>query len=332
MRKSTTSSDLRRAVRGTAATLTVTALAGVAVLIASIRAEAFDFDSETSCIRLNACNSDLFSFPSDCIFSVDPWCNCLRTALERPLRGEASGVEQGIISVFGQPGIGNHRMEVLGGTLDLAGIAVGDVIGGTHIRELVPETVAPPGTFFTVRTELRVTAKGENWIEVDNVHVPASPTEDAFVEIVLRYDRFDADHSHGLQHRGRITALGDGEGFVFEYRYEAAEGATFAAIEPSDLSPGTFNVRLVVSLFTAAHPDGAGAFVLPDEGSLEVRSTIRKVADSGNGITNPDEILPLGAEDLCVVIDDLDPNDEIFPELEPCKVFEEELDLLEPGA
>lgn len=296
-----------------------TALGVLAVSCGSSHARAFEFNSETSCIQLNACNSDAFSFPFDCTFAEDPWCSCLRTALEKPLRGQTTGIEQGLISVFGQPGVGNQRTEVNGGTLDLSGIEVGDVIGGTQIKELVPETVAPPGTFFTVRTEYHVTAKGEDWIEFDNVHVAVSTREDNFVLAVLRYDRFDAAHSHGLQHRGRITANGEGQGFVFEYRYEAEEGAQFAAIEPSDLSPGTFNVRLVISLFTEAYPDAAGAYALPDSGSLEVSSTIRKVVDSGNAVANPDEILPLGTTDLCQVIEDPNPDDNVFPEPSPAR-------------
>src|SRR5262245_43632524 len=84
-------------------------------------AMAFEFNAETSCVLFNSDNTDILTTPVDCGLDANlPWCVCSRTVLTNPHPGQATAVEQGVIWIRGQPGIGNFRLEVLGGTLDIS--------------------------------------------------------------------------------------------------------------------------------------------------------------------------------------------------------------------
>ncbi len=285
----------------------------VAFAFSWVPADAFEFNVESSCVLLNSNNTDIISVPDDCVLPTVPlWCNCTRTVLTNPRPGGSSGIEQGVIWVRGDPGIGNHRVEVRGGTLDVSGIASGNVIGGTLINELVPESVGvPPGTIFKVRGEIRATARNGDEVEFDVVVVEVS----TIVGLILRYNPLDAAHSKGLLYRGKLTTNGPGGGFVFEFRYEGLAG-TSPAIEPGDADAPGFNVRNAISLFTRI-PE---VFTLPEQDFLDVHSTLRKFTSAGGQVSNPDEVLPLGDPEPCKVV----------VEPEPCREFDELLDLVGP--
>ena len=278
----------------------------------------FDFNAEQSCVLLNNENTDILTRPADCDF-LDPvdWCNCTRTALTNPIRGETTSVEQGVIWVTEEPGIGNHRVEVSAGTLDVSSLSVGNVIGGTLANELVPESVGvPPGTFLTTESDMVVTGIDSNVVEFDIRLVAVSP----ITPVILNYNPFDAAHSNGLLYRGQLTANGPGGGFTFEYRYEAEAGADSPAIEPSDAGGPGFNVRFSFSMFT---DDAEGIYTLPDAGSIEFDSTLRKFREENDVVADPAEILPLGSDDLCEPLEG--------GELVPCRVFSDVLDLSNSG-
>ena len=282
-------------------------------LSVSNEALAFEFNEETSCILLNADNTDILTAPVGCLLPKnETWCNCTRSALSNPVRGESTSFEQGLIWVTEEPGVGNHRIEAFQGTLDLTSVEVGDIIGRTRMHELVPQSVGvPPGTFFTLGTEIRVTAKNGDVVDFEIVVVEISQ----IVPIILRYNPLDAAHSDGRLYVGRVSAVGPGDGFLFEYRYEGKEGAAHPSVEPGDAARPGFNVRFVVSIFT---DDAEGSYSFAeDEDLLEVVSHIRKFDEAGGEVADPEEIMPLGAEDLCAVVNDP----------EPCRVFEEEIEV-----
>ena len=271
---------------------------------------AYEFNADSSCVLLNENNTDILTAPAACNDPFNPlpanWCNCTRTILTNPKAGEATGIEQGTIWVRGQPGIGNHRVEVSAGTLDLSGIDPGDEIGETLINELVPQALGvPPGTFFMVRSVVRATSNDGTCVEFDVALVELSPV----VPAILRYDPLNAAHSDGILYRGRLTSHGPGNGFTWEYRYEGKPGMS-PAIQPGDAGSPGFNVRYSLSII----PAEPARYVLPDADAIVVRSTLRKFKDSGSlVVANPDEILPLGDPEICRVV----------VEPEPCREFED---------
>ena len=282
------------------------------VLAAVTTLPAFEFNADLSCVLLNSDNTDILTTPTDCDAQPSSWCNCTRTLLTNPKPGEKSGVEQGVIWVRREPGIANHRIEIKGGTLSLTGLAVGAVIGKTKQNELVPQAIAPPGTFFATDGEMVVTAVNGNDADFDVVLRQVSP----FVLSVLRYDPLDAAHSSGLLYRGRLTALGAGQGGVIEIRYEGLPGAK-PAIEPGDADSPGFNVRQV---FTFLTPE-SGLYTVPGGDTLRIVSTLRSFnADDYNN--NTGEILPLGEADFCKVV----------VNAEPCRQFDEFLPVNASGA
>jgi hypothetical protein len=299
------------------------------VACASPALVAFEFNLENSCVILNAENTDLENRPVAC---PPGWCDCARSILTNPTRGEASGVEQGVFWVVDEDGIGNQMVSTARGTLDLSGVAEGDVIGELIVNEVVPGF----GVIFMTRSEVVVVGKttdgARTILDLEILLVEVTP----IVIGALQYNPFDCLHSCGLQYRARLTANGPDAGWVLEYRYEARSApctppllppelppATencgenpppFPAIEPSDTSPG-FTVRFVLSLFTR---DAENTYTLPAGAeNVTLVTTIRRFATSGDTINNPAEILPLGTGDLCDTI--------AAPE--PCRTFSDTIDL-----
>ncbi len=276
-------------------------------------AAAFDFNEESSCVLFNSGNTDILTVPEGCALLDPPgWCNCTTTILTNPRPGKVTGVEQGTIWIRGQPGIGNHRIETSTGTLDVSKLQVGDLIGETLIDELVPEAVGvPPATFFKSRGEIRVTAVAANSVDFDITIVEISP----IVPPILRYNPLDPAHSDGLLYRGRLSSNGPGAGFVIEYRYEG-KPEKFPAIQANDADSPGFNVRNAVTFISRE----SGIYTLPEAASLEVSSTLRKFSANGNQVSNPDEILPLGDDDFCRIV----------VEVDPCRTFQDVLALSNP--
>jgi len=300
---------------------TVLAILSGLILGPAGEAEAFEWNQDTTCVLLNQCNADPLSVPADCTLPENmPWCNCVRSILTNPTKGQATGMEQGIIWIMDSPaGIGNQRVDVRGGTLDVSGIQVGDVIGGCLVDELIPEGAGvPPGTKLYVRGAVRVTGKDGSRLDFDVVIVNVNtPTL-----LILRYDPKDAAHSNGILYRGRVTAGDSGKGFLLELRYEGKPGK-YPALEPKDVAGPGFNVRFAMSYFTPGTA-AAAAYTLPADGlEVEAETTIRKFTESNNMVANPDEILPLGETDLCKVI----PGGET----EPCRTFDDFILLSAPG-
>jgi hypothetical protein len=285
-------------------------------------AQAFD------CVLLNDDNTNIFVAPDDCFVRPEhaTWCSCVRSVFTNPVKGQVSGFNQAITAVIEQPGIGNHRVEVLRGTLDLSSVQIGEVIGGFLIHELIPQGIPTVGgQFFTIRGESRVTAVSAASVDFDVV----VNDESAAARIVLRYDPEDAAHSLGLFYRGRLTSLGPGGGFVAEYRFakeavRADDPATtevnetsHAAIEVSDIADPGFSVRSIFQFFTTE----SGVYTLPSDDAVDVLSVLRRFQQGPSGmrdlILNPAEVFELGDPDLCEVVED--PT--------PCKVSEELLRL-----
>ncbi len=285
----------------------------VGLVISCGGAMAFEFNEELSCILFNAGNTDILNVPEGCGLLDPPgWCNCTRTLLTNPRPGKTTGVEQGVIWIRGQPGVGNHRIETAAGTLDVSSLQVGDLIGGTLINELVPEALGvPPATFFKTRGEVRVTAVSADSADFDITIVELSP----IVPIILRYNPRDPAHSDGLLYRGRLSAKGPGAGFVLEYRYEGKPDK-FPAVQANDADSPGFNVRNAVTFIS----EESGIYTLPDAPSIEVSSSLRKFSASGNNVANPDEILPLGDDDFCKIV----------VEPDPCRTFQDLLTLSNP--
>lgn len=288
-----------------------------------LRAQAFD------CVLLNDDNTNIFLTPDDC-FNLPQnavWCNCVRSLFANPVKGELSGFNQAVQWIVDQPGIGNHRVEVDTGTLDLSAVQVGDVIGHTEINELIPESVGvPPGTFFVVRSDVRVTAASGSSVEFE---VLITEISRPWVELILEYDPTDEDHSSGLFYQGRLTSRGEGEGFVLEYRYPKErvvlddpgtpeDEAHHAAIEVGDSADPGFTVRYLISFFTTE----SGIYTLPVEETIDITTTLRRFGEPQEGTLDTlDEILDLGTEDLCVVREDP------VADQDPCKTIEEVLQI-----
>ncbi len=273
---------------------------------------AFEWSQENSCVLFNSCNSNILLVPDECFLPENqPWCSCTRMVLTQPVQGATSGLEIGTIWVTDQDGIGNFRAEIDGGTLDLEPLEVGEVIGGTLTNELVPEAIGvPPGTFFTVRGEIRISGQDENGTDFEVVVVELSPIS----RIILGYDPTDARHSDGVLYRGRITPNGPGRGFVLEYRYVGEN----ASIEIGDAASPGFNVRFAISFFTEG-TDAERVYTLPMSGNgISVETVIRRFPDDDPTFA---EVVALD-EDLCQVI----------AREEPCRLFDQFLPISPPGA
>ncbi len=289
-----------------------------------VRGQAFD------CVHLNDDNTNIFTVPDECFLLPEhlTWCNCVRSLFTHPVKGEKSGFNQAVQWITKQPGIGNHRVEVAQGTLDLSGLAVGTVIGKTLVNELIPQSVGvPPNTFFKVLTEIVVTGLHADSVDFDIVAKELTPASIA----ILRYNPLDACHSFGVQYNGTLTSLGPSKGFVLEYRYPkdlivadaACQGAHHSAfqhpgIDPGDADAPGFTVRFIMTFFSEA----SGIYTLPtNTNTVGVATTLRRFTFRGETDPSLDEILDLGAEDLCFVreVPEADPT--------PCKLIDEVLQI-----
>lgn len=290
----------------------------------SVWSQAFD------CVVLNDNNTNIFLVPDECATNPEHsnWCNCASSLFTNPLKGQKSGFNQAVQWITDQPGTGNHRVEVPGGTLDLSGVTVGQVIGGTFLNELIPQSVGvPANTFFKLVTKIVVTAVRADSVDFDIVIIEVS----AAAKQILRYDPLNACHSNGVEYRGVLSSLGPDNGFVVEYRYPREliipdpactvplHGAPFKhpGIDPGDADAPGFTVRYVISFFTEA----SGIYTLPNTQNIGVSTTLRRFSFRGETDPSLDEILELGAEDLCLVRD--------VPEADqnPCKTSDESLRL-----
>lgn len=270
-----------------------------------LSAQAFD------CVILNDDNTNIFLTPDECFFPENlVWCNCVRSLFPHPVKAEKSGFNQAVEWIVKQPGIGNHRVEVKSGTLDLSSLHVDDVIGETLINELIPQSVGvPPGTFFVVKTQVKVTAVSGNSADLSiNIIEVSRP----WVPRVLRYDPMDATHSNGHLYDGRLTSRGPGNGFVWEYRYPkeeiVADPENHPAIQTKDADAPGFTVRFLFKIFTTE----SGIYTLPNTSTVAVSTALRRFTEN-----TLDEILDLGADDLCQALND--PT--------PCKLIDETLQL-----
>src|SRR5262245_56862391 len=96
---------------------TLSLVLSIALLPGSAWGQAFD------CVLLNDDNTNIFTTPDECSTLPEnlTWCNCVRSIFTNPVKGEKSGFNQAIQWIVGQPGIGNHRVDVGAGTLDVSG-------------------------------------------------------------------------------------------------------------------------------------------------------------------------------------------------------------------
>ena len=265
--------------------------------------EAQHFD----CVELNDENTNIFMVPDACFLDKNlDWCNCVDSALSNPVRGETSGFRQAIQWLSGQPGIGNERIEIEGGSLDLSGLSPGDVIGTGEAIELIP--LGFPfvgGDFFGIYFEVRVTAVEDGAADFIISITSVTP---AVVE-AIGYEPTDAEHSLGHMITGRIRSNDDG-GVIIEYRYatENFTANTVPGVLPTEASMPLFTVPFVMEFFSRE----SGIYTVPEEGNVQVLSTIRSFLEDTLA-----EILPLDAEDLCEGID----------AVTHCKIIEEDLEL-----
>jgi hypothetical protein len=301
-------------------TLSLLSIFGVALgtLPRDARGQAFD------CVHLNDDNTNIFTVPDECLTLPENaiWCNCVRSIFTNPVKGEKSGFNQAVQWITDQPGIGNHRVEVGAGTLDVTAAHVGDVIGSTLLNELIPQSVGvPPGTFFVVKSKVQVTAVNADSIDFDIIVTERSLA----AKLILKYDSIDACHYNGLLYSGRLTSLGSGHGFVLEIRYPkeriqpadaTCDKGYHPAVEEDDAGGPGFTVRFLFMFFTTE----SGLYTLPSTNTIGVDTTLRRFTDA-----TLDEILDLGAEDLCVVRDvgPVDPP----ADPDPCKIIDEVLQV-----
>jgi hypothetical protein len=306
------------------------AVLGVALSAGRPRAQQFD------CVHLNDDNTNIFVTPDECFLFEEHqiWCDCASSLFTNPVKGQKSGFNQAVQWILDQPGIGNHRVEVSSGTLDLSGLQVGDQIGETVLHELIPQSVGvPPNAYFTVRSRVRVTAVQPDAIDFSIV-VPDMATDPTAVStwaiLILTYDPRGACHSNGVQYKGTLRSKGPDQGFVLEYRYPKdliveqnscfnADHSAYQhpAIDPTDADSPGFTVRFLMKFFTTE----SAIYTLPTTASIAVDTTLRRFTFQGETSPSLDEILDLGAEDLCVVRDapEADQN--------PCKEMAETLQL-----
>lgn len=254
----------------------------------SLEAQHFD------CILLNDENTNIFMAPDACFTKENiDWCNCVDSALTHPVRGQASGFRQGIQWISGQPGIGNHLIEIEEGTLDLSGVSPGDLLGTGEALELIP--LGFPfvgGNFFGV--EFAVTAT-----DVDDGAVDFKVSITAVTAAVLEaigYDPTDAEHSNGHMLTGQIRD-NDGQGLVIEYRYatENYTATTVPGLLPTEASMPIFTVPFILEFFSRE----SGIYTLPETGDVDVTTTIRSFLEDTVA-----DIPPLGTTDLCENLDD----------------------------
>ena len=310
--------------RGSFVTVLVVAMAVVAGSL-PCPLPAFEWSQDNSCVLLNACNADALSQPLDCTLPENwPWCSCSRAVFSNPVRGQASGLELGVIWITGdeQPGIGNHRVEVTAGTLDVCRASRwGTSWEGWSLTSCIPEAAGfPPGAKLTLRGEVRATAVDVALNQVDFDLLVVFYNTNA--RLILTYSPTDTAHSGGLLYRGRLVAGPADGGFKLEYRYQGLPGK-LPALEPDDVAGPGFNVRFALSFFTQ-DTEAPSAYTLPAVGSnVEVGNILRKFTVTGDAITSPAEILPLGEPDLCVVLEGGDPD--------PCKSIEDLPTISAPG-
>lgn len=264
------------------------------------------------CVILNDDNTNLFVPPDSC--PVDPsgpaWCNCVRSALINPVRGEPSGFQQAVVWVTGDAGIGNHRIEVSAGALDFSGLTPGSLLGEVLADELIPGSFPiVGGELFSFRIEIRVTTVSAEAVDFKIVIVETTKG----VQLALGYDPPDEEHSLGHLYSGRITRGAQAQGFVLEYRYATElfqdNPRRRPGVEENEIASPTFTIPLIFKFFSGA----PNFYTLPDAGRVTINTTLRRFTE-----TSIDEVLPLGQEQLCQVL--VDPT--------PCKEIEEALDLL----
>ncbi len=100
------------------------------------------------CVILREGNTDtMIGEPDFCKPPDQVWCNCAKSAFSNPVKGAVSGFQQALMQIEDNRGIGNYRVAVDGGTLDLSGVQVGDVIGALTLRELAPTALGAGGPY-----------------------------------------------------------------------------------------------------------------------------------------------------------------------------------------
>lgn len=254
----------------------------------SLEAQHFD------CILLNDENTNIFMVPDACFTKENiDWCNCVDSALTHPVRGQASGFRQAIQWISGQPGIGNHLIEIEEGTLDISSVSPGDLLGTGAALELIP--LGFPfvgGDFFGV--DFAVTATDVDNEAVD-FHVSITSVTAAVLE-AIGYDPTDAEHSNGHLLTGQIRD-NDGQGVVIEYRYatETYTATTVPGLLPTEATMPIFTVPFILEFFSRE----SGIYTLPETGDVDVTTTIRSFLEDTVA-----DILPLGSTDLCEDLDD----------------------------
>ena len=254
----------------------------------SLEAQHFD------CILLNDENTNIFMAPDACFTKENiDWCNCVDSALTHPVRGQASGFRQGIQWISGQPGIGNHLIEIEEGTLDLSGVSPGDLLGTGEAMELIP--LGFPfvgGDFFGVEFAVTATDVDDNAVDFQ---VSITAVTAAVLE-AIGYDPTDAEHSNGHMLTGQLRD-NDGQGLVIEYRYatENYTATTVPGLLPTEASMPIFTVPFILEFFSRE----SGIYTLPETGDVDVTTTIRSFLEDTVA-----DIPPLGTTDLCENLDD----------------------------
>ncbi|MCZ6793697.1 MAG: hypothetical protein O7J95_08805 [Planctomycetota bacterium] len=321
-------------------------LVGLSVTLALpgpvLRGQAFD------CMMLRNGNTDLFGEePDECKPPDQVWCNCASSAFSNPVKGEVSGFRQAIMQFEDARGIGNFRVEVDAGTLDLSGVQVDDVIGGITLREIGASVLGVPvGSTLELDGEMKVTALGDNSVDFD---VNITFLNLLFV-IAVTFDPRDEAHSFGHLYSGRLTSHGPGNGFTVEMRFAVenvlkddvtGEILQHAGVEITDHCDPGFSTRFLFRWFTTE----TGVYTLPaDRDAVGLTTTMRRFDE---GFDDPpclgqddllpyslDEIFDLGTPDLLEVLPMVRRtcDGKMVPgDANPGKVIEEMAVLRDPG-
>ncbi len=308
-----------------------------------VHGQAFD------CVILRHGNTDtVVEEPDFCKPPDQVWCNCAKSAFSNPVKGEASGFQQALMQLEDNRGIGNYRVAVDGGTLDLSGVQVGDVIGDYTLRGLGASAIGfPLGTVLVTDGEVKVTAVGEASIDFD-INITFL---DPFFKIAVRFDPTDEMHSFGHLYSGRLTSHGPGQGFTTEMRFAVEnvvkDGNNVTRHAGTQVSahcdPG-FSTRFLLRWFTTE----TGIYTLPgDVQAVNVKTTMRRFDE---GFDDPpcndefsqldnlpfsyDEIFDLGTPDLLEVLPMVERSCDgllILGDAHPGKVIDEVIELREVG-
>ncbi|MGQ9590291.1 MAG: hypothetical protein ACUVYA_08360 [Planctomycetota bacterium] len=211
--------------------------------------------------------SNLQAPPPDCPDPAEePWCACLETFVVAASPGGPATIVQEVIFPYHQPTAGSYAVEVLGGTLDLSGISVGDDM----MTFLIDIEIGQPEHFVLDLHGIVTEVVGPDEVKFD---VVLAGDVNATTEAVLTYKPTDEAHSYGKLYEGYLKSFGEGKGFLFAYEIFEPDpfgGSPHRAIEDGDLDAPNFSVPALVTIATAE----SRLYRSPSCGAVDVTTTI----------------------------------------------------------